>query len=137
MMKKTIQPRKARKRAAKIVLRKGMGVHISKELKKKYKIRTIGLRKNDDVKIMRGEFKGKTGKVESVNLARNRVFVEGIQVQKVSGANVKIGIHPSNIIVTSIDMKDKFRKSKIERNLKSEPRKKEAEKTELKKGEEK
>ena len=131
-MKKTVQPRKQRKRAVKHVLRKGLGVHLSKELKKKYKIRSIGLRLGDDVKIVRGEFKGKTGKVESVNLAKKRVFVEGIQTQKVSGAKVKVGIHPSNLIVTSIEMKDKFRKAKIERNLKGDIKKKETNKGEVK-----
>lgn len=123
MMQKTKQPRKQRKRAIKLVFKKGLGAHLSKELIKKYKIRTAGIRKGDDVKILRGEFKGKTGKVESVNLSRKLVFVEGIQAQKVSGTKTKVGIHASNMIITSIDMKDKFRKAKIERNLKSETKK--------------
>ncbi len=119
-MKKTIQPRKQRKRAKNLLLRKGVGAHLSKELRTKYKIRTFGLRKGDEVKIVRGKHKGKIGKVEEVNLKKQIVYIEGIQVQKADGTKAKVPIHPSNLIITGLDLKDKLRKAKLERNVKGE-----------------
>ena len=44
---------------------------LSKELAKKYGARNITLKKGDKVKIMRGQFSGKTGKVRHIH-RRNR-----------------------------------------------------------------
>ena len=40
------------------------------------------IKKNDQVKVMSGRDRGKTGRVLEVDLARNRVLVEHIQVVK-------------------------------------------------------
>ena len=63
------KPRKKRKYRANAPLnikRKFLSSHLSKELRDKYKIRNIPVRKNDKVKIVRGQFKGKTGKIIKV-----------------------------------------------------------------------
>ncbi len=65
------QPRKQRKYRANapIHLRhKLVSANLSKELRAKHGRRSFPLRTGDSVKIMRGEFKGKTGKIESINL---------------------------------------------------------------------
>jgi large subunit ribosomal protein L26e len=100
-----------------VVLRKGLGVHLSKELRSKYKIRSVGLRKNDTVTIMRGKFSGRTGKVESINTKKARVYIEGIQIPKADGTKAKVGVNNSNLMVTMLDFTDKLRKAKIERNI--------------------
>lgn len=40
------------------------------------------IKKNDQVKVISGRDRGKTGKVLSLDLARNRVLVEHVQVVK-------------------------------------------------------
>ena len=65
------QPRKQRKYRANAPLHvrhKMISANLNKDLRKKYGKRSFPLRKADNVKIMRGEFKNKTGKVASVDL---------------------------------------------------------------------
>ena len=56
---------------------------LSKELAKKYGARNITLKKGDKVKIMRGQFSGKTGKVSRVDLKKASIFIEGIEQMKI------------------------------------------------------
>ena len=111
---KTKQPRKQRKRMKFIALRKGVHAHLSKELREKYGFRSFGLRKGDTVKVMRGKFKGKVGKVESIDLKKQKVFVEGVEIQKADGTKAKVGVHPSNLLITAFDLSDKLRKEKLQ-----------------------
>jgi len=64
------QPRKQRKyraNAPKHIIHKFLGAKLSKELRQKYTKKTIPVRTGDTVKIARGQFKGRSGKVESVD----------------------------------------------------------------------
>ena len=115
---KTKQPRKKRKlnKIGKMnIARKNVGAHLSKSLREKHGIRTLGLHVGDMVKIMRGKFSGKTGKVERVDMKKSKIFIEGIQIQKVDGTKAKVAIHPSNLLITDLNLTDKFRKKIIER----------------------
>ena len=52
------------------IKQKFVHAHLSKELRQKYQKRNVGLRKSDKVKIMRGQFKGKIGAVERIDLKK-------------------------------------------------------------------
>ncbi len=43
---------------------------------------SLGLRKNDVVQVMTGEYKGKTGRIIRVIPEKNRAIVEGINIVK-------------------------------------------------------
>jgi large subunit ribosomal protein L26e len=62
-----------------------MSCHVSKDLKTKYEIRAIPVRKGDTVKIMRGTFKGREGKVQTVYRKKWAVHVEKIVKEKTNG----------------------------------------------------
>ncbi len=112
------QPRKQRKylyNAPLNIRQIFVSAHLSKELRKKHNKRSIILKKGDKVKIMRGQFKNKFGKIEKVNLKDITVFVEGIQTTKKDGSKVYIPIHPSNIIITELNLEDKHRREILER----------------------
>ena len=94
---------------------KFMSAHLSKELMKKYSTRNIPLRKGDTVKIARGNFKDHAGKIEKIFLKKTRVHVEGAQMIKKSGAKVFYPIHPSNLIITNLNLEDKRRQKIIQR----------------------
>lgn len=96
-----------------------MNAHLSKDLRKKYGRRSFGIRKGDEVKIMRGKFKGKIGKVEEVDRKKEVVYIEGVRIQKADGTKAKVGIHPSNLMIISLDLSDRWRKSKIEKKVKT------------------
>lgn len=86
---------------------------LSKELKKKYNKNSIRPRKNDKVKIMRGQFKGKTGKIEKVDIKNYKLIVDCCEVIKKDGTKTIYPIHYSNVMITELYLDDKKRFSKI------------------------
>jgi len=122
------QPRKQRKYVAKAPLhikRKLLSVNLSKDLRKKVGKRNVVVRKGDNVKVMTGKFKGKTGKIIQVFTKKSKVTVEGIQVKKQDGSKANIKLHPSNLQIIEMDMNDKKRISnkKTESKNKTENKK--------------
>ena len=92
--------------------------HLSKELRKKYNKRSIGLRKGDKVKVMRGGFRKHEGKIESVNLKKFKVLVSGIELTKKDGTKSRPYMEPSNLMVTELNLEDKWRQKILERKNK-------------------
>jgi large subunit ribosomal protein L24 len=88
--------------------------HLSKELQQKYNKNSIRVTEGDTVKVMRGEFKGVTGKITRVSTGKNGVAIEGIKKEKLKGGNLDVFIHTSNVLVTDINTEDKWRQSKLE-----------------------
>jgi len=122
--KESKQPRKQRKYLANAPLsikRKLLSVNLSKELRKKIGKRNIVVRKGDTVKIMRGKFKLKTGKIMEVNTNKSKVIIEGIQVKKQDGSKANIKMRPSNLQIIELNLDDKKRmKTTKEENKKIE-----------------
>jgi large subunit ribosomal protein L26e len=77
--------RKAHFSAPSHLRRKIMSSHLNKELKTKYDVRSIPVRKGDTVKIVRGIFKGREGKVQTVYRKRWYIHVEKITKEKTNG----------------------------------------------------
>ena len=112
------QPRKQRKYVYNITLhlaRKLVSAVLSKDLRTKYGKKNISLRKGDVVKIMKGEFKGKTGKVEKLRLKKGRIYVEGVSVTKKNGTKVLRPVHASNVMITELQSDDKKRIKRIKK----------------------
>ncbi|KRL04058.1 50S ribosomal protein L24 [Liquorilactobacillus oeni] len=72
------------------------------------------IKKNDKVKVIAGKDKGKTGTVEKIFAAKDRVIVKGVNVvkkhQKPSNANpnggiveIEAPIHVSNVMLVDLD----------------------------------
>ncbi len=120
--KSSKQPKKQRKyryNAPLHIKQKFISAHLSKELREKYKTRALQLRKGDTVKIMVGQFKGKTGKVKKVDLKKAKVYIEGIEILKKDGTKADYPIDPSNLMITELNLEDKKRLKSIERKKKS------------------
>lgn len=92
--------------------------HLSKEARAKLKtnMRSIAVREGDKVKIMRGKFKGHSGKVSAVDLTSLKVFIEGAVARKARGQEKLVPIEPSNIMIIEPDMSDELRMKLIARN---------------------
>ncbi len=111
--KNSTQRRKQRKyqyNAPLHIRQKFVNVHLSPELRKKHNTRSIQVRKDDKVKVLRGTFKGKSGKVERVDLKKSKIFITGIEIIKKEGSKVAYGISPSNLMITEISTTDKKRR---------------------------
>jgi large subunit ribosomal protein L24 len=120
-MIKSKKPRKQRKflfTAPLHLRRKFLSSHLSKELREKYKTRSLPVRKGDEVEIMRGGFKGKKGKISRVNLKKYKVYIEGVTRKRTTGVDVQVPIHPSNLRITNLNLEDKKRVKILERKAK-------------------
>lgn len=114
------QPRKQRKYRANAPLHikhTFMSANLAKLLRKKYNKRSFELKEGDMVKVMRGKFKTKTGKISIVNLKKLKVTIEGIQTQKKDGTKINVFFHPSNLQITELNLGDKEREKALNRNL--------------------
>lgn len=80
----------------------------------KKQVRSIPIRKDDEVTIVRGTNKDKEGKVTSVYRLKYVIHVERVTRDKATGASVPLGIHPSNVVITKLKL-DKDRESILER----------------------
>lgn len=80
----------------------------------KYQARSIPIRKDDEVTIVRGSQKGREGKVTSVYRLKYLIHIERVSREKSNGQSVPIGIHPSKVVVTKLKM-DKDREKILER----------------------
>ena len=133
---KSIKPTKQRKRLHQANINeryRRFSVHLSSKLRDSHDASSIPVRKGDTVMVIRGDRKSSEGKVTQLEQKKYRLVVEGANREKVDGTNITISIHPSNVIITRLNLDDKWRKEILERKqttgkpkiAKEEPQKKE------------
>jgi len=106
-------------RAMNQILNKQICAPISKDLRKKYSRRSIRIMTDDTVKVMRGEYKGLTGKVSKISTETSGVAIEGNKKEKLKGEKIDVYIHSTNMIITSLNTDDKWRLKILEKKPKS------------------
>lgn len=127
---KSIKSRKQRKELFNAPIhkrRKWISAHLEENLLLKYDKRGVPVIKGDTVRVMRGSFKGHEDKVVHVNIKRRQVEIEGMTMTKADNKKIAKPIHASNLMITKLNLTDKWRRSKLESDL-SEETKKEIEK---------
>jgi large subunit ribosomal protein L24 len=120
-MMKSKKPSKQRKTLYQAPLHrkhKFLSSHLSKELRKQWNKRSLSVRSGDEVKIMRGKYKGTTGKISNIDVKKLKVYLENLKRKKVSGEEVFIPIHPSNLLLINPNMDDPKRKRVVDRKKK-------------------
>jgi len=103
-----------------------MAAPLSKELVASRGAKTLPVRKGDTVRIQRGDHKGFEGKVTRIDLKRYRIFIEGLTREKVDGTNIFVSVHPSKVMIKTLNLDDKWRKQVVERKKPLKKPKKEA-----------
>ena len=117
---KTSSARKMRKAhfgATSVERARRMSAPLSRDLRAKYQVRSMPLRRDDEVIVVRGHDKRKStgeGKVTAVYRKKYVIHVERVTKEKTNGQNVPISVQPSNVIITRLKM-DKSRKQMLER----------------------
>jgi large subunit ribosomal protein L26e len=79
-----------------------------------FQVRSIPIRKDDEVTVVRGSNKGREGKITSVYRLKYIVHIERVVKEKSSGQSVPIGVHPSKVVITKLKL-DKDRENILER----------------------
>jgi large subunit ribosomal protein L24 len=93
--------------------RKLMSASLSKELRGTQGRRLYQVRKGDTVKILRGDFAGVEGKVTEIDKSAQRLFVEGVTREKTSGTSSNVSVHCSKVMITKLNLDDKWRAESI------------------------
>ena len=91
-----------------------MSAPLSKELREKYNVRSLPIRREDEVMVVRGHFADREGKVTQCYRKKYVIHIERVSREKANGQSVAVGIHPSNVVITKIKL-DKDRKALLER----------------------
>ena len=113
---KTTQPRKQRKmlfNAPAHIRYKHFSAPLSPSLKASHGIGSFPVKTGDTVRIMRGDRKGMEGKVSKIDRSNYRINVEGISREKVDGTAIQVPIHPSKVMITSLNLDDKWRREAL------------------------
>src|SRR2546428_13218961 len=97
-----------------------VSAHLADDLKTRYSTRAVPIRKGDSVRVLRGEFAGLEGKVDTIDRPHSRVFVEGMTREKTAGGKPsRLSDHPSKAILTNLNLPDKWRTSPLEDKAKT------------------
>merc|ERR1712220_38737 len=106
--------RKAHFSAPSSVRRKIMSSHLNKDLAQKYHVKSMPIRKDDEVIVVRGSNRGREGKVIQVYRKKYVIHIERVTREKSNGSTVNVGIHPSNVMITKLKL-DKDRRAILDR----------------------
>jgi len=115
-MVKTKQPRKQRKmlyQAPSHIRYKHFSAPLSPSLKTSHNVDSLPVRSGDTVRVMRGDRKGLEGKVTRVDKKTYKISVEGVTREKVDGTTTFVPIHPSKVMITSLNLDDKWRRETL------------------------
>jgi large subunit ribosomal protein L24 len=104
-----------------------LAAHLSPQLRASHLIKTLPVRTGDTVKVMRGDHKNVEGKISRVDLKKYRIYVEGLTREKADGSTIPVSIHPSKVMVTHLNLDDKWRREILETKKKATKKRTEAE----------
>jgi len=123
---KSIKARKQRKSFFNAPLHKrqtNISSHLEENLLMKYDRRSVPLITGDTVKVMRGIYKGHESKVAKIHVKKYRVEVEGVTITKADGKKIAKPVHPSNLLITKLNLTDKWRRNNLEKKVSAETKK--------------
>ncbi len=86
------------------VRRKIMSCRLAKDLKEKHGVRSIPIRKGDEIKILKGKGKNKTGKVVQVYRKKWCIHVDKVNREKQNGQSVFLPIKPSYCVIEKLQL---------------------------------
>lgn len=100
------KPRKQRRALQKVKnhqVSKLFTAPLAESLQEVYGIKRLPVRVGDSVRIIKGEFVGIEGKVNSLNKKTRKLIIEEATQQKRSGENYFVPISVSNVLITKFE----------------------------------
>ncbi|XP_055979307.1 60S ribosomal protein L26-like [Sorex fumeus] len=91
---------------------------LSKELRQKYNMRSMPIRKDEELQVVPGHYKGKQiyKVVESYRM-KYVIYIERVQQEKANGTTVRVGVHSSKGVITRLKL-DRDHKKALEHKAK-------------------
>ena len=118
---KTRNPSKQRNRISKATTfhkHKLMSVRLSTDLRKKYDVKKMPVRKGDTVYVTSGDFVGTEGKVSEADYKNQKVIIEGVLKEKADKSKIMYPIHVSKLVIRRFGKVGEKRKAILERRAK-------------------
>jgi large subunit ribosomal protein L26e len=81
-----------------------MAAPLAADLKKKHGVARVPVRRDDEVTIVRGTFKGREGRVTAVYRKKWVLHVDRVTREKVNGQSVPVGVDPSKCVITKLKL---------------------------------
>lgn len=81
-----------------------MSANLSKDLRDKYNVKSLPIRRDDEVMVVRGNYKDSKGKVNTVYRKRWCIYIDKVTETKQNGASIKIPIDASNVVITKLKL---------------------------------
>jgi len=94
-----------------------MTAPLSEELQDKYGIKRMPVKTKDKVLVLRGDFAYAEGEVTEVDLKKMLLYIDGVTIEKTDGTERFYPVHPSNVVITDLNLKDDRRSRIIERKV--------------------
>ncbi len=118
---KTRNPSKQRNRITKATTfhrHKLMSVRLSTDLKEKYDVKKMPVRKGDTVYVTAGDFVGTEGKVLTADYKTQKLTIDGIVREKADKSKIMYPIHVSKLVIRRFGNVGQKRKVILERRAK-------------------
>lgn len=81
-----------------------LSANLSKDLRGKYNVKSLPVRRDDEVLVVRGDYKDSKGRVNTVYRKRWCIYVDKVSETKQNGATIKIPLDPSNVVLTKLKL---------------------------------
>ncbi|KMT17474.1 hypothetical protein BVRB_2g037570 [Beta vulgaris subsp. vulgaris] len=91
-----------------------MSAPLSVNLRDKHNVRSLPVKKDDEVLVVRGTYAGREGKIVQCYRKKWVIYIDRVTRNKINGSTVPVGIHPSKVVLTKLKL-DKDRLVLLER----------------------
>jgi len=81
-----------------------MSANLSRELRQKYGVKSMPVRRDDEVTVVRGNSKDSKGKVSQVYRKKWCLYIEKLTKSRTNGATIRIPINASNVVITKLKL---------------------------------
>jgi large subunit ribosomal protein L24 len=98
--------RKYRRNAPQHVKDNLVSANLSHELRDELETRSLQLNLGDRVQVTRGDFKGSSGIISNINREDQKVYINGLEVERQDGSTSKVPFRPSNLQIQALNLEN-------------------------------
>lgn len=91
-----------------------VSANLAPELREELGTRSLSLRTGDRVKVVRGDDSGNEGIVSRIDRGKEKVYVNGVEVERTDGTVREKALRPSNLQILALNVEDERRLEKFE-----------------------
>ena len=106
--------RKYRRNAPQHVKDNLVSANLSHELRNQLDTRNLQLNLGDRVEVTRGDFKNSSGIISNINRDEQKVYINGLEVERQDGSTSQVPFKPSNLQIQALNLENMERIEKYE-----------------------